>query len=1013
VADREQELREAIEFSKKVEADPSLLGEDFDLNEYWKSVEDVKQKLELIEGAKEGKYVLTPEQLEGYTSPFATVTPEGVKVDIPTAIKAGQLDVIKGVVTPVQIREAEKDIQQEKEYRATAAEQAAVLRELEPYKTPEGYNLVEAIRAGKIEEVRKAGFDPMAVVEAQSLAAEVASRESLLNKLADWGSSEKGYNLAGALASGAVTASALRASGLFSASDIKTAEEQYKAAPVVTPPEPKKTRFEKWSTAPLGRDISLSAYFATLPKGAVVMPGEYEAWKAQQPTPSLLQRILEFTGLAGMTPQKVVSAPEFQLATLAIGAEGAPVFAKLPGLAPAFSWAVKLEQVGQPTSWLARAASLMLTAAKYSTITGGITGLGATATGLLFPTITRPEIDVSAYKIDTSKVGTTEAFERASEVLTPEGYIKPGISEVGAARALAQAGQKPTIPLEVYERLDPESQRFYTPSERRSMAYETGIVGVLGRGTVGLLEPPRVALERLGGWPGKLAVGMYQYAAPLTLVSSPWREKGPVSFVSLIPHAGPTLGYPIVAGAPLSQQLIGAGFFILPGVTGAVVPPVLGWMKGLVKERPGPWYQKGYYHPITGEPMAQYGGLWRTVKQWEAYFAKLGRPVPQELRIDIAEAMKGPQVGATIPKPTPTAVEAAQLKAGGTWQYDAAYGQWKVGAPEGYVLIRTGGTGPWRLALKSVPSVVQPKGVVTSEELAARFVPGEPYTTRVTEPPAVVQQVRIPFSQQFMQFMRAIPTKIPTVAKAAPAAMVTLPVMGMALPAMVAPALVAPIDQTAKFDVATVDQMLKQNLIDQVQHDQLVNQIKEVQQRVQTQQEQRKLTAQQVQQLYNQQVKDMLKQQLTRQEQAQYQLVQERIQQTQKAKLQQQLQIEQQRLQQMQQQQVTQTQIQQQQQVIQQMQQQIQQQPPIKKLVPPLIPLPEEVGFAGRIGGGGGLGARGRLPKSGKFWDIPGLQVIFTDPFTLGLLRHPIAPPRRIKYGATEQSPTMIRRLKL
>ena len=100
---REQELKDAIAFSEKVKsgeipASDITVGQ-FDSN-YWASIEDIKQKLQLIEQAKQVAYgqlsVSDPVEYAKYvelaTSPYAKHTSQGVTIDWNAAVSSGVPD---------------------------------------------------------------------------------------------------------------------------------------------------------------------------------------------------------------------------------------------------------------------------------------------------------------------------------------------------------------------------------------------------------------------------------------------------------------------------------------------------------------------------------------------------------------------------------------------------------------------------------------------------------------------------------------------------------------------------------------------------------------------------------------------------------------------------------------------------------------------------------------------------------------------------------------------------------
>jgi len=167
---RERELVDAIAFSERVKSGEINLSQiGMSSEEYWKSVEDVKAKLEVINQAKRvstGELVVeSPQAYEQYvraaTSPFATHTTEGLRIDTVAAVKAG--------TTVAALKSwglTDKDIDVAKTQIALS-------------KIPD---LAQAVREGKIELVRKAQeyglLTSEQVVDIQLGAAEIPIREA-------------------------------------------------------------------------------------------------------------------------------------------------------------------------------------------------------------------------------------------------------------------------------------------------------------------------------------------------------------------------------------------------------------------------------------------------------------------------------------------------------------------------------------------------------------------------------------------------------------------------------------------------------------------------------------------------------------------------------------------------------------------------------------------------------------------------------------------------------------------
>lgn len=173
--EREEELRAGLEYVKAVEAGEVDVPEE-EYVDWAAERRDIEAKLAVIEQAREveaGRLVVEePEEYRAYVeaaiSPLVAHVPEGIRVDIATAQKLGE-DLSRYEALG---------------YTPTQLEQIGALQGLERYKTgPDTYDIASAIKEGRVEDVRKAGFDPLAVVEAQSFVAGIGGREWALGEL--------------------------------------------------------------------------------------------------------------------------------------------------------------------------------------------------------------------------------------------------------------------------------------------------------------------------------------------------------------------------------------------------------------------------------------------------------------------------------------------------------------------------------------------------------------------------------------------------------------------------------------------------------------------------------------------------------------------------------------------------------------------------------------------------------------------------------------------------------------
>ncbi len=186
---RENELRDALQFAKDITANKHQLPEGTNEAKYWESIADIKTKYDLLQSSKnvEASYLkagksIPPEvqaqldQIRAITtseaSPFITLTEGGYTTDtgrIASAIKVGiGAEALTRMGINVEtIRRAKSFITEEKEQRVTRIEQNQAVANLADYKQDGGYNIDAAISAGLIGDVKKAGFAPQAIKEAE------------------------------------------------------------------------------------------------------------------------------------------------------------------------------------------------------------------------------------------------------------------------------------------------------------------------------------------------------------------------------------------------------------------------------------------------------------------------------------------------------------------------------------------------------------------------------------------------------------------------------------------------------------------------------------------------------------------------------------------------------------------------------------------------------------------------------------------------------------------------------
>ena len=708
----------------------------------------------------------------------------------------------------------------------------------------------------------------------------------------------------------------------------------------------------------------------------------------------------EESGVA-WTPGEILAAPETTLVLAGLGQmaatpSGTALLSKVP-LLPQVA-AVTTKGVG----WMKNIA-LATTA-------------GATAYGAI---VGPREVDVSKYAIDVATRGTTESYKPLEGFVDPEGNIDVSgmIGRYGEAETsaiLAQAGLTPTIPREVYEKLSSGQQIAYTSAERRSLAYEPGIFGAAGRGGELLLEPVDWLREK--GLVGKIGAGMLQYFAPITMATELYPTRGPVAAITLVPHFGATWGYTALTWKEQSVlgRTLGIGMGFLPYAVGPA-GSAFRWGGGVVSKVPviGPVFKTvGGVLKWSSEAISPVTGALERIAPWQTAYAA-GRLVPGYGSYAYGRGWLGPTESyATLLKrwggqtvfPSGSRMTAAELKAAQAVPREQA------------ALLRR----LQKLPLTTYPKGPRPgdvaypyeqpvygaiKGKIYGYEKGVSWIKGSPYSgepAAYVAPPAIIQQAQVgiprswgQISTTLTQAVKAAPSLLRTQPYIKPAlytAAVLSPLILLAAPAVSAiatPAVSGITDSVAvvetptlaKIDIATVNQMLRQELITPPQHQEIIGQI----QRLQTQ-EVAPLA-------YQQQIQTTIQQQLNTVQQSQLETVEQQVVQEQAQEIQQQIVQEQQRLQEMQQQQVQQWRLQQQQVTIQQLQQdydfiirqqEITEAPPTTP--PPTIPI---IPFILPIGLGAaktrGSSARGRRGRRGRYekvmWPFGELFISMPDPF--------------------------------
>jgi len=183
----EKEYRDAIDFNDKIQSGEVNPGDDFDYEGQKASVQNIQNKLAAIETATaveksyedagkevpaEVKKTLTELKAQAL-SPFATIEKKDgqfqTRFDTRTALVAGigESALEKMGISREAITGAKQNIQEQKEYRNAVTEQNKALTSLSDYKSGTGYNIEQAIRDGKLNEVKRAGFTTSDIEDAQ------------------------------------------------------------------------------------------------------------------------------------------------------------------------------------------------------------------------------------------------------------------------------------------------------------------------------------------------------------------------------------------------------------------------------------------------------------------------------------------------------------------------------------------------------------------------------------------------------------------------------------------------------------------------------------------------------------------------------------------------------------------------------------------------------------------------------------------------------------------------------
>ena len=468
---------------------------------------------------------------------------------------------------------------------------------LEPTQVGGGVSLLGAVSAGVSPSSLSTILPGINIPEAYKAVSDLQAQQKAMDTLKPWTTPE-GINVEGAAASG--HAADLLLVGIDPVS-VKAAQEKFKAG-YVAPATPTATAINP-SLLGQAAPPALVKYYpegipSAIPEG---LPSD-EEYRAMMGTS-------EFLIYADAHPEDIRThnLDKFTWAD-ALGTAAFEHGESNLGLPEISGWEKTLRSMWTLAP-LAPLATLGVIPAigSFAIKAGAVATLATGGAALIAGSVVGPpKLDMETYSsLDPAAIGTSEAFNQLSPYLKTNGTYDTSkmLSELGpshAAALMAQAGQKPVIPLEAYEKLTPEMQAFYTPTKSHSLAYEGGIAGIYGKGTE-FLYSPVVDYLSSKGIVGGLASGMFQYAVPHTMVAELYPEKGALSALVLVPHFGPTAGHTALTWSEQSTlgKASGIGFAILPyaagpiglgvkAVSGVVSKvPVMGTVAGALSWAPG------------------------------------------------------------------------------------------------------------------------------------------------------------------------------------------------------------------------------------------------------------------------------------------------------------------------------------------------------------------------------------------------------------------------------------------
>jgi len=522
--------------------------------------------------------------------------------------------------------------------------------------------------------------------------------------------------------------------------------------------------------------------------------------------------------------------------------------------------------------WVPAVVPTAIATTKLIMAAGGIvtvgTGLPILGKGLLTPEY---EIDVTPYRVDTAKIGSEDSLVGLKDYLTPTlegvtitstdyGRLVEDLGTAEASAALARAGFKPTIPLEVYEKLSIEEQAVYTPTEHKALAYQEGLLGAYGRGIEELWTPAMEAIRGEEGWSGwgiprQLGAGLLGYAAPHEIVSELYPSKGALSLIALTPHFGPTAGVAslTIGEVPIWQTAMGYGAAVLPYAIGPA-GTVLGKVGGVVAKVPvlGPTLQAVTAPIRWSAGVAQKGAAAIKLEQWapwRAAYEVSGLAGKAGLARVSGLGPAGAKWGWWPSKYVPSIVAAeTAVKAARLAKLQEAEAAIRAKPFERvYIDIEKAMKGPQYTTPPEAPYVPKPGEVKIGTSWykpGTGWQPGEGIGgTPIGAPSAIVQPVRVAGGwEKVTQFLQKMSTTAPQVlftqpyikplmyagAIGAPLALLAMPAVSGVMATTQLPAAVTTTTLVQR-DIAVVDQMLVQQQITPVQHAQIITQIEALQ----------------------------------------------------------------------------------------------------------------------------------------------------------------------------------------